>query len=132
MSTVLEHYTKEDLLSRTSVRSGEQRLGERIAAVSEADWTSADSLPFKFVLVGVEEDFGVRANHGRGGADRAFQSFLSYFLNMQVNRFLPYRRGSGSWGSGSNHGDRKRSDRRAARGNSGKRPYGERCGTQNH
>ena len=89
MSTVLEHYTKEDLLSRTSVRSGEQRLGERIATVSEADWTSADSLSFKFVLVGVEEDFGVRANHGRGGADRAFQSFLSYFLNMQVNRFFP-------------------------------------------
>ena len=38
MSTVLEHYTKEDLLSRTSVRSGEQRLGERIATVSEADY----------------------------------------------------------------------------------------------
>ena len=36
-----------------------------------------------------EEDFGVRANHGRGGADRAFQSFLNYFLNMQVNRFFP-------------------------------------------
>ena len=53
------------------------------------DWTSADSLPYKFIIVGIEEDFGVRANHGRGGADRAFQSFLNYFLNMQVNRFFP-------------------------------------------
>jgi len=89
MSTVLEQYTKEDLLSRTSVRQGEERLGQSIAAVNELDWTNANSLPHKFIIVGIEEDFGVRANHGRGGADRAFQSFLNYFLNMQVNRFFP-------------------------------------------
>lgn len=89
MSTILEQYTKEDLLSRTLIRQGEERLGQCIAAVNETDWTSADSLPYKFIIVGIEEDFGVRANHGRGGADRAFQSFLNYFLNMQVNRFFP-------------------------------------------
>ena len=89
MSTILEHYTKEDLLSRTSIRQGEERLGQSIAAVNESDWTNANSLPHKFVIVGIEEDFGVRANHGRGGADRAFQSYLNYFLNMQVNRFFP-------------------------------------------
>ena len=89
MSTVLEQYTKEDLLSRTSIRQGEERLGQSIAAVNESDWTNANSLPHKFIIVGIEEDFGVRANHGRGGADRAFQSFLNYFLNMQVNRFFP-------------------------------------------
>ena len=89
MSTILEHYTKEDLLSRTSIRQGEERLGQRIAAVNESDWTNANSLPHKFIIVGIEEDFGVRANHGRGGADRAFQSYLNYFLNMQVNRFFP-------------------------------------------
>ena len=89
MSTILEHYTKEDLLSRTSIRQGEERLGQSIAAVNESDWTNANSLPHKFIIVGIEEDFGVRANHGRGGADRAFQSYLNYFLNMQVNRFFP-------------------------------------------
>ena len=89
MSTVLEQYTKEDFLSRTSIRQGEERLGQSIAAVNESDWTNANSLPHKFIIVGIEEDFGVRANHGRGGADRAFQSFLNYFLNMQVNRFFP-------------------------------------------
>lgn len=89
MSTVLEQYTKEDLLSRTSIRQGEERLGQLISTVDEVDWTSANSLPHKFIIVGIEEDFGVRANHGRGGADRAFQSFLNYFLNMQVNRFFP-------------------------------------------
>ena len=80
MSTILEHYTSEDLVNRTSFRPGEERLGERLATISESDWTSADSLPYKFIIVGIEEDFGVRANHGRGGADRAFQSFLNYFL----------------------------------------------------
>ncbi len=89
MSTVLEHYTSEDLVRRTSVRPGEERLGEQISTISEADWTTTESSPHKFIIVGVEEDFGVRANHGRGGADRAFQSFLSYFLNMQTNRFFP-------------------------------------------
>ena len=89
MSTVLEQYTKEDFLSRTSIRQGEERLGQLIAAVNESDWTNANSLPHKFIIVGIEEDFGVRANHGRGGADRAVQSFLNYFLNMQVNRFFP-------------------------------------------
>ena len=89
MSTVLEHYTSADLLSRTSKRPGEERLGQRLATISESDWNGAESLPYKFVIVGIEEDFGVRANHGRGGADRAFQSFLSYFLNLQVNRFFP-------------------------------------------
>ena len=89
MSTILEHYTNKDLLSRTLIRQGEERLGQRITAVNERDWTSADSLPYKFIIIGIEEDFGVRANHGRGGANRAFQSFLNYFLNMQANRFFP-------------------------------------------
>ena len=60
MSTVLEQYTKEDLLSRTSIRQGEERLGQLIRTVDEVDWTSANSLPHKFIIVGIEEDFGVR------------------------------------------------------------------------
>ena len=89
MSTILEHYSSSDLVSRTSIRAGEQRLGEVISAVSPKQWANEDELPFKFVVVGIEEDFGVRANYGRGGAEESYQAFLSYFCNLQTNRFFP-------------------------------------------
>ena len=75
MSTILEHYSSSDLVSRTSIRAGEQRLGQVISAISPEHWANEDELPFKFVIVGVEEDFGVRANYGRGGAQESYQAF---------------------------------------------------------
>ena len=89
MSTILEHYSSSDLVSRTSIRAGEQRLGQVVSAISPEQWANEDELPFKFVIVGVEEDFGVRANYGRGGAQESYQAFLSYFCNLQTNRFFP-------------------------------------------
>jgi formiminoglutamase len=89
MSTVLEHYTAQDLVQRTSKRAGEQRLGEVLAAVSSDEWESNTPLPYKFVIVGIEEDFGVRGNHGRGGTQHSFGAFLSYLCNFQSNRFFP-------------------------------------------
>jgi hypothetical protein len=35
-----------------------------------------------YVLLGVEEDIGPRANLGQGGAVFAFKSFLNRFLNV--------------------------------------------------
>ena len=89
MSTVLEFYSQSDLLLRTNVRAGEQRLGETLQIIDEATFNGTDSFDQRFIIVGVEEDFGVRANHGRGGADQAFQAFLSHFCNLQNNRFFP-------------------------------------------
>ena len=48
-----------------------------------------EPLNYRFVIVGIEEDYGVRANLGRGGADKAFQAFLQHFCNLQDNRFFP-------------------------------------------
>ncbi|MFY7964814.1 MAG: formimidoylglutamase, partial [Chitinophagaceae bacterium] len=42
----------------------------------------------KFVLFGVPEDIGVKANNGIGGADSAWTPFLQSFLNIQSNDFL--------------------------------------------
>jgi formiminoglutamase len=89
MSTVLEFYSQSDLLLRTNVRAGEQRLGETLQIIDEATFNGTDSFDQRFIIVGVEEDFGVRANHGRGGAEQAFQAFLSHFCNLQNNRFFP-------------------------------------------
>lgn len=89
MSTVLEFYSSKDLLHRTSVREGETKLGQILPTISEADYYGAEPLKYRFVIVGIEEDYGVRANFGRGGADKAFQAFLQHFCNLQDNRFFP-------------------------------------------
>ena len=91
MSTVLEIYQPSDLLHRTSVRPGEERLGQVLNTLDQELWESTEPIPYKFVIVGVEEDFGVRANLGRGGADNSFSAFLAHFCNLQANRFFPHQ-----------------------------------------
>jgi formiminoglutamase len=46
------------------------------------------SSPAKFVILGVPEGIGVKANLGIGGADTAWVPFLQAFLNIQSNDFL--------------------------------------------
>ena len=41
-----------------------------------------------YVLFGIPEDIGIRANMGLGGADTAWNSFLTAFLNIQSNDFF--------------------------------------------
>jgi formiminoglutamase len=66
-------------------RQGETKLGEVLAE----HWQHPS---VKYVLLGIEEDIGVRVNGGIGGTDTAWQSFLSAFLNIQNTPFL---RGNG-------------------------------------
>lgn len=42
----------------------------------------------KFILLGIPEDIGPRANLGRGGSAQGWQAFLSRFLNLQQNNFI--------------------------------------------
>jgi formiminoglutamase len=83
-------YTKEDILSLTKVRRFETKLGERVKYIKkEGEWPQVlESSPAKYVLLGIPEDIGVRANHGTGGADTAWLPFLNSFLNIQSNDFL--------------------------------------------
>lgn len=83
-------YSKEDVLSLTKVRRYETKLGERLQTIkSPADW--AEELQHSkanYILLGIPEDIGVKANHGTGGADTTWLPFLSSFLNTQSNDFL--------------------------------------------
>ena len=45
--------------------------------------------PAKYIIVGLAEDIGTRANEGRGGTHTAWEPFLRAFLNMQHNQYLP-------------------------------------------
>lgn len=80
-----DHFTflpfdQEQLDTYLSKREGETKLGERI----QFDVTEKT----EYVILGISEDIGPRANHGNGGASLAFDAFLTKFLNMQSNRFL--------------------------------------------
>ncbi|GGH12397.1 formimidoylglutamase [Pedobacter zeae] len=71
-------------------RDGETRLGERVN-IYRHDVISIDGLKAndsKFVLLGIPEDIGVRANAGIAGAASAWRTSLTAFLNIQSNRFL--------------------------------------------
>jgi formiminoglutamase len=83
-------YNKQDILSLTKLRKFETKLGERILAAQ--DHSTAEeaikSSPATYVLVGIPEDIGIKANDCTGGADTAWIPFLQSFLNIQSNDFL--------------------------------------------
>ena len=83
-------YTKEDILSITKTRRFETKLGERVGTLDkQGEWPQVlTNSKATYVIVGIPEDIGVRANYGVGGADTAWLPFLSSFLNMQSNDFL--------------------------------------------
>jgi formiminoglutamase len=90
---VLQHfkfYNKEEILSLTQIRKFETKLGERIKCLPDQNnWeTSIKDSTAAYVIIGIPEDIGIKANHGLGGADTAWIFFLSAFLNIQSNDFL--------------------------------------------
>ena len=72
-----------EIQSRTRTRLHETKLGERILIQAELESSGP-----RFVLFGVKEDLGARANFGLGGAATAWDAFLNAFLNVQDTPFL--------------------------------------------
>jgi formiminoglutamase len=83
-------YSKQDVLSLTRIRRFETKLGERLQVITHPDTleTSLQNSSAAFVLIGIPEDIGVKANMGIGGTDSAWISFLNAFLNIQSNDFF--------------------------------------------
>lgn len=82
-------FTINDLAKVTNHRSGEIKFGEKMIVVPGG----ADKIDFlkeseaKYVLLGIPEDIGVRANFGRPGAASAWESAIKSIANIQHNRF---------------------------------------------
>ncbi len=82
-------FTTNDLAKITNHRSGEIKFGEKMLTVPKG----TDPLSFlktceaKYVLLGIPEDIGVRANFGRPGAASAWDSAIKSIANIQHNRF---------------------------------------------
>jgi len=86
----LKIYNKQDILSLTRIRRFETKLGEIIQALGSPQniEQSIEQSSAKFIIVGIPEGIGVKANLGIGGADTAWIPFLQSFLNIQSNDFL--------------------------------------------
>jgi len=90
--THLNFVNLELVTSLVNVRHGETKLGQRLLTpdshdleISLVDFKARGA---KFVLLGIPEDIGPRANLGRGGSDQGWTAFLSRFLNLQQNNFI--------------------------------------------
>ena len=66
-------------------RKGESKFGERVSFLENMD--ELNSHPAKYVLFGIPEDIGVKANHGKPGTAGAWESCLRALLNTQTNRY---------------------------------------------
>jgi len=65
-------------------RPGEAKLGEMVQCAGSDDWQQAiESSSAGFVILGIPEDIGVRANHGVGGAHTLWEPALRSILNVQ-------------------------------------------------
>lgn len=86
----LRVYHKQDILSVTSIRRFETKIGERVQVIQDPSQLEASisTSAARFVVIGIPEDLGVLANHGIGGTDTAWLPFLRSFLNTQSNDFL--------------------------------------------
>ncbi|TKC12617.1 arginase [Pedobacter polaris] len=89
-------YSQSDIDSLINTRNGEEKLGQHIQIYSHCEEDSTQTISLaclqqstaQYVLLGIPEDIGVRANLGNAGAKTAWKSALKAFLNTQSNSFL--------------------------------------------
>jgi formiminoglutamase len=82
-------FTISDLAKITNFRSGEIKFGEKMYTIPKGidAETFMKSCEAPYVLFGIPEDIGVRANFGRPGAASAWESAIKSIANIQHNRF---------------------------------------------
>ena len=82
-------FSVTDLAKVTNHRSGEIKFGEKMLTVPKGEncYAYLKNCDAKYILFGIPEDVGVRANFGRPGADSAWESTIKSIANIQHNRF---------------------------------------------
>ena len=83
--TSLKIYTQNDVLAFINKRKGEKKFGEKVTFITDAqnldqELTNSTS---KYVLFGINESIGVKANRGHQGTENAWSSALKSLLNTQ-------------------------------------------------
>lgn len=82
-------FSSTDLAKITNHRSGEIKFGEKMITIPKdvKPIEFIKNCESKYVLFGIPEDVGVRANYGRPGTSSAWKSAISSIANIQHNKF---------------------------------------------
>ena len=70
-------------------RSGESKFGQHVQILTSISniYEQLKSLDVTYVILGLPEDVGVFANHGKTGASKTWKATLKALLNIQSNEF---------------------------------------------
>jgi formiminoglutamase len=81
---------KQDILALTELRRFETKLGEKVQYIAEKDQleTALGKSLARYVVFGIPEDIGVRANLEQGSTETNWLPFLRAFVNQQSSDFL--------------------------------------------
>jgi len=85
----LQVYDRKKIDSLFTARANETKWGQRIHCIEDASrWQEElQNSMASFVILGLPEDIGVRANFGKPGADKTFELAINALLNIQQNKF---------------------------------------------
>jgi formiminoglutamase len=78
-------YNYKTIESLFTKREGESKFGEKVGFIKNLDELEISNA--KYVLFGIPEDIGVRANSGKPGAANAWKACLRSLLNVQANQY---------------------------------------------
>ncbi|MCX8148852.1 formimidoylglutamase [Thermaurantimonas aggregans] len=87
-------YVSDEVISAQLIRrTGETRIGQ-VCLVPQNEnefYEILQNEQVKYIVLGIPEDIGIRANFGRPGAESAWRYFLPALLNMQSNQLFSGR-----------------------------------------
>jgi formiminoglutamase len=81
----LNYFDKSQLELLLNRRYGETKIGQGLEII--ADVSELKKLSQGYVIIGIPEDIGVRANHGKAGTSLVWKDFLKTFINTQENTY---------------------------------------------
>lgn len=81
--TRLKIYSEKEISKHIGKRPGERKFGESLSFVQ--DFQELKNHPARYVLLGIPEDIGVRANYGIAGTASAWKEAVGSLLNIQDN-----------------------------------------------
>lgn len=81
-------FGEKEIAALTRKRAGEEKFGQHVLYAKGNVDEDLKNSACRFVLVGIPEDIGVRANLGRAGAATAVKPAFESILNLQHNALL--------------------------------------------
>ncbi len=86
-----EYFNTSILSEHLVLRKDETKFGEKIKYPSNQEVNLSDFIndtKASFIIFGIKEFAGIKANFGRVGSTHSWDIFLSSFLNIQNNKYL--------------------------------------------